>query len=107
MIRTELNHREIIILEQRILARALVFEGQIAMLFDVDALFALTFKIEAHNIIWGAMKNILKFGTPLRPDLLLNELQRLDGLEEAGGAAYIAELLGCAHPDDFDPWRYA
>lgn len=91
-------------IEQRILSRALIFEDQLAMLIDIESLSGFKFEIEAHNILFAAVKNIRNEGGPLRPVGLLDELNQMCALETVGGAAYIGELLGCM-PHEETEWR--
>ncbi len=74
-----------------------------AMLLNPDAVAAAveilgedldTFYVEAHRHIYEAVLELFRRNTPVDPTTLVEQLNRLEALDAAGGPAYIADLAG-------------
>lgn len=86
-----------------------------AMLLNPDAIAASieilgedleTFYIEAHRRIYEAVLELFRRNTPVDPTTLMEQLNRLEALDAAGGPAYIADLAG-AVPTSANVEHYA
>ena len=86
-----------------------------AMLLNPDAVAAAveilgedldTFYVEAHRHVYEAVLELFRRNIPVDPTTLVEQLNRLEALDAAGGPAYIADLAG-AVPTSANVEHYA
>ena len=53
------------------------------------------FVVEAHALVYNAMKRIVQSGSQIDPVTLIGALQETNDFEQAGSLAYVSELSGC------------